>query len=173
VISRRWLSRTCSSPEDQLGDLRREEPLEPSDPLQLPHLIGDPPFKLAIPGREIGSLRGDAVVQLIRPGFQARHHVLAVRPRGHQNDRHECKAGVVLEPAADLDAVELGHHHVEQDQVRAVFFCGSQGLLAVGGLSQIVAVHRKPRLEDVAVRVVIIDNEDACRIVHCVERGPR
>jgi hypothetical protein len=41
------------------GDLRREESLKPTDPFQLTHLIGDAPFKLAIPGGKIYELISD------------------------------------------------------------------------------------------------------------------
>ena len=42
--------------------------------------------------------------------------------------------GVGLEPLADLDAVDLRHHDVEQDQVGQLLLGGGERLLAVGGL---------------------------------------
>ncbi len=39
-------------------------------------------------------------------------------------------------------------------------------LLAIRCLQQFVPVHLEPRLEDVAVGLVVVDDEDALRIVH-------
>ena len=49
--------------------------------------------------------------------------------------------GVALEPLADLDAVDLRHHDVEQDQVGQLLLGGGQRLLAVGGLLELVALR--------------------------------
>ena len=54
-----------------------------------------------------------------------------------------------------------------------MLFGHRQGLLAVARLQEIVAVHREPRPEDVAVCLVVIDDEDARRIVHGGKRDPR
>jgi hypothetical protein len=70
--------------------------------------------------------------------FEAGHDILAVRLGGDQDDRHEGKARVVLEAAADLDAVDFRHHYVNQDQVRVVFLGDRQGFFAVTGFQQIV-----------------------------------
>ena len=65
------------------------------------------------------------------------------------------------QPAAHLDAVELGHHDVEQDQIGQVLAHGSQRLLAVRGGDDLVAVRRQPRAQDVDVGGVVVDDEDA------------
>ena len=51
--------------------------------------------------------------------------------------------GVVLDPLADLDAVDLRHHDVEQDQVRQVLLGRGQRFLAVGRLHEVVAVRAR------------------------------
>ena len=44
------------------------------------------------------------------------------------------------QPPADLQAVELGHHHVEHHQVEATLGEAAQRLAAVGRLHDLVAV---------------------------------
>ena len=60
----------------------------------------------------------------------------------------------------------LRHHDVEQDEVRKLLLRGRERLLAVGGLRQLVAMHVEPRDQDVAVGLVVVDDEDARGIVH-------
>ena len=51
------------------------------------------------------------------------------------------------------------------------FMAGIAGcLLAVGGLRQLIPLGRKPGHQDVAVGLVVVDDEDARRTVHVVTR---
>ncbi len=63
-----------------------------------------------------------------------------VGPGGHEHDRHERQGSVSLQSRADFDAVDLGHHDVEQDQVRMVSARDGERLGAVTRLKQFVAV---------------------------------
>ena len=69
-------------------------------------------------------------------------------------------ARVRLEAPAHFDAVDLRHHHVEQDQVGQMLLGGGERLLAVGRLQQFVAVHFQPRDQDVAVGLVVVDDRE-------------
>ena len=125
---------------DQLRELRREEALEPPEPLQFRHLLCDALLQRAVPLLELRRLLEHRILQrldaqhrldaahkrrlidgfgqvLICSGFEARHRVLRIGLRGDQDDRHEGRRVIGAQPAADLDAIELRHHHVEQDQV--------------------------------------------------------
>ena len=73
---------------------------------------------------------------------------------------------VALQPAAYVDTVELRHHHIEQYQVGQKFLRCRKRLLAVGGMVQVVAVGRQPHRENVAIGRVVVDDQDARRIVH-------
>ena len=98
--------------EDEFGDLRREEALEPAGAFDLRQLVGDALLERLVPACEIGRLRGDLVVQLLDPqhrfharhqrhlvdrlgqilvgaGVEPGHDVLGVGLGGDQNDRHE------------------------------------------------------------------------------------
>jgi hypothetical protein len=113
---------------------------------------------LAIPDRQIRRLRANLVVQFldaqhrlhtreqchlvdrlgevfIRTRFKTGDHILCVRLGRDQNDRDERHGDVGFEPTADLHAVELGHHHVEQNEIGTVLARRSQRLLAIGSLS--------------------------------------
>src|SRR5262249_7701329 len=66
---------------------------------------------------------------------------------GDEDDRHERQRATALERAAHLEAVELGHHHVEQDEARQLRPGDGERLLAVGRLQQLVAMRAQPRVE--------------------------
>src|SRR5712691_1451625 len=68
--------------------------------------------------------------------------------------------------AADVDPVYLGHHDVQQDQVRLLGASDGQRLFAVGRREDFIAVDSKAGLEDVQVHWLIIHNEDAWRRSH-------
>ena len=69
--------------------------------------------------------------------LKAEDDILGVGFCGHQNDRHERQVGVRLQPAADFEAVELRHHHVEQDQVGQLFAGDGKRFLAIASLQQL------------------------------------
>ena len=90
---------------------------------------------------------------------------VAVHP-SDENDRHERQVGVGLELATGLDAVQLRHHHVEQDQIGMVQPRHRHGFFAVGRFQHIVALRTKAGAQDVAIGLVVIDNENARRRMH-------
>jgi hypothetical protein len=53
--------------ENEFGDLRRQEALEPASSFDLCQLIRDTLFERLVPTREIGRLGRDPVVQLLDP----------------------------------------------------------------------------------------------------------
>ena len=74
---------------------------------------------------------------------------------------------VGAEQPADLEAVALGHHHVEQDQVRQVGQRRVEGLLAVGGGHDLVALADQPGPQDVEARRAVVGDQDARRVSQC------
>jgi hypothetical protein len=161
----------------------------PIEALQFAELVVDPLLQVFVPLGELGGLLLGLVVERLDaqhrldPGHQGRlvdglgqilvgarlepgHDVLRVGFGGHQDDRDEGEVAVALEVLADLDAVHLGHHDVEQDQVRLPFAGERQAFLAVAGRVDLVAVDRKPGFEDVAVGRVVVDDENVRRISH-------
>ncbi len=174
---------------DDRGDLGREKTLEAAGAFDLAELRGDARLERLVPLGEFARLRRDLVVQRLQPqhrahardqralidrlgeifvgaGVQSRDHVLGVGPRRHQDDRHERQRCIRLEAPAYFDAVDLRHHHVEQDEIGPMRVGRRKSLLAVRGLDEAVIVHREPRHENVAVHLVVIDDENDRRIVH-------
>ena len=121
--------------------------MQPADPLELGDLLGHPLLERAVPlaSRMLGlepracscTVSCSALMRsidlhprdqrrlvdrlgqvLVGAGLEAGDDVLGIGLGGDQDDRHERQRRVGLEPTADLDAVQLGHHDVEQDQVR-------------------------------------------------------
>src|SRR5262249_30225025 len=68
--------------------------------------------------------------------------------------------------AAGLDTVELRHHHVEENEVGTMLLDRSQRLFTVSSLEGLVAMPFQPRHDDIAIRLVVIDDEDTRGIVH-------
>ncbi len=66
----------------------------------------------------------------------------------------------------DLEAVQPGHHDVEQHEVRQQRANRSQRLLAVDRLRGLVALAREARLQDLAVIRVVVDDQDQRRVAH-------
>ena len=131
--------RLVAGGDDRVGELRRQEPLQPSQPLQLGdlrlHALLERPVQLG----ELSRLRLDRVVVALDPeqrphageqlvvveglrdevvgtGLDRLRLLLADARRDHDHRQH---GGVVVraEVGADGIAVEAGHHHVEEDQV--------------------------------------------------------
>jgi hypothetical protein len=100
---------------------------------------------------------------LIAAGLEPGDHVLGLAESGHEDDRRERKARIGAQPSADLDAVEPRHHDVEQDEIGRRLARGGQRLLAVGRGDDVVAGAGEPRLQDLHVRRVVVDDEDARR----------
>src|SRR5713101_4755074 len=68
--------------------------------------------------------------------------------------------------AADVDPVYLGHHDIQQDQVRLLGASDGQRLFAVGRREDFIAVDSKAGVEDVQVHWLVVHNEDAWRRSH-------
>ena len=175
--------------QNEFGDLRRQKPFQAADAFDFRDLVGDALLERLVPGGEVGRLRGDRVVQFldaqhrfhardqrglidrlgqifVGAGIEALDHVLAVRLGGHQDDRHERHAGIRLDAAGHFDAVDLRHHHVEQNKVWQMLLGGGERLLAVAGLQQFVAVDFQPRDQNITVGFVVVDDQYARRLVH-------
>src|SRR5712692_4928868 len=63
-------------------------------------------------------VRGERLVDVHHgSGLEAFGQRLAAALRGEEDDRDVLQAGVLLDLAADREAVHVGHHHVEKDEV--------------------------------------------------------
>ena len=99
--------------------------------------------------------------------LQAGHDVEGVAARGHHQDRRQAQ---FADPAAQPDAVELGQHDVEQQQVRAPLAEELQPGQSVGrgGDGEAVALQQHP--DGVADHLVVLD-EQQMRLGGAAGRG--
>src|SRR6266536_1595853 len=84
-----------------------------------------------------------------------------LRPSGQQHDRHVAGIDTRLEPPADLPAVHLGHHDVQQDQVRMEEVELGQRLYAVFGDLDGITFKLKVDLEQLLNDPIVVDDQDA------------
>ncbi len=86
-----------------------------------------------------------------------------LRP-GQQDDRDVARRVVGLEPAAQLDAVHLGHPEIEHDDVGSVTPHAQLRLDAGPGLvdRHVSALERSP--QQLAQRGLVVDEQDSHRI---------
>ena len=61
------------------------------------------------------------VQKIVRASRNAHHPLLAFGERGDHQDRDGRRLRVFLQPPADFEAVHVGHHHVQQDDVGSAF----------------------------------------------------
>ncbi len=140
VKPRRSTNTVGAAGDDELGELRREEALEPSEPLELRDLRLDALLEIAVEVGEFGRLRLDRAVEILDPEQRAHSrdqlgHVdrlgeEIVRSRlepldtlagGVERRHHDHGQDAVLrvgsDPPAHLVAVHAGHHDVEQHEI--------------------------------------------------------
>src|SRR5688572_18000255 len=59
-----------------------------------------------------------------------------------------------------LPAVHLGHHHVEEDEIRRLLVEGSETLLRVRGLADRIALHLQVDADELTQPLVVVDDQD-------------
>ncbi len=82
-----------------------------------------------------------------------------------EDHRSFAGVGVLFEPPARFVSVDARHHDVEQDEQRADAARHFEGTLAAAGHEQPIAPAVERVAQDVEVRGVIIDQQDAVGIV--------
>ena len=74
--------------------------------------------------------------------------------------RDRADAVALVDAAQHLPAVDLGHHHVEQDQVGRLVLEGGEALLGARGLAHRVALHLEVHADELAKAFVVVDDQD-------------
>jgi hypothetical protein len=100
---------------------------------------------------------GDVVVGA---QLEAEHLVALLDTARHHDHGDRRRVGVLLEPAADLPAVELGHHDVEQDDVRPGLPGAPEGVGAVGDARHLPAFLRQVVADQLGDVGLVLDDED-------------
>ena len=171
-----------------------QEPLEPADAFELAELLPHALLERPVPLRELSRLRLHRIVQgldpqhRLDPGHQgglvdglrqvfvaarleAGDDVLGVGFGGDRDDRHERERRIRFDPPADFHPVHLGHHDIQQDQVRLLRSRERQGFFAVGGREDLIPVGGEAGLEDVQVHGVVVRDENPRRRSHGATAG--
>ena len=99
------------------------------------------------------------IQEIAGAGGNAHHPLLALGERGDHQDRDKGRAGVFFQPPADFEAVHAGHHHVQQDDVGRPLFDFLQGLFAVLGFDNFIAVRFQRITQQRAVCFVVVHDQ--------------
>src|SRR5207253_2061785 len=76
------------------------------------------------------------------------------------DDRYRADAVVLLHPSQHLPAVDMRHHHVEEDQVGLRLLDRRHALLGARGLAHGVALELEVDADELAHPLVVVDEED-------------
>ncbi|MHC2196102.1 hypothetical protein ACVJF1_008735 [Bradyrhizobium diazoefficiens] len=98
--------------------------------------------------------------EIVGARFQPAVAVGRAVERRHHHDGDVVRRRIGLQTAADLEAVHVGHHHVEQDDVAFGAARDRQRLGAVRGGHHVEIFGGKPGLEEFDVGRNVIDNQD-------------
>src|SRR5207253_4917776 len=81
--------------------------------------------------------------------------------RRHEDHGDAARPGVGFEPAADVEAVDVGEHHVEQDEVDVARGGRGERRRAVGGRDDITLPAKGSR-QNADIHRLVVDDENAC-----------
>ncbi len=84
----------------------------------------------------------------------------------HQNHRYRAQELVLLQLPQDADAVTLGHHNVEQDQIGRQLPGACQALFTIGCGHDLVAVGLQSHAQNLQILLRIVDGENQRGIAH-------
>ena len=94
---------------------------------------------------------------VVRPQFQAQHLVKGLALGGEHDDRRVARGA---DAPADLPAVHLGHHHVQQHKAGLLALKGGHGGLAVGGDDGLVALLCQIQPQQFADVLVVVHDKN-------------
>jgi hypothetical protein len=103
--------------------------------------------------------------EIVAAGLDAANTVVARIQRGDHNDRYQLGFGIVFQQCANLEAVYLGHHDVEQDHVRLLLANELQTFSRFMGVRKIEARDFTRGFENGDGAGLVIDGDDMYRPV--------
>jgi hypothetical protein len=168
---------------DALGEVGREEALEPAEALELSHLLGDAALERLVPLGELltmarllivkpllfqtradSSLQQDRVERLVQivlcAQLDAAHDALdLVERRDHQHG-DSAKRRVGFQALEHGVAVEVGHHHVEEHQIDRARGQDLERRQPTRRAEDVVTLAREAASQHVAVFLVVVHDQD-------------
>ena len=125
--------------------------------LQLAHQAASLEVVLHAGAQFVGPHRLGQVV--VAAGGKAAAHVVGLG--GDEDDRHFGHAGQQAHAPAGLEAVDAGHHHVEQHEIRLAAIDQLQRALAAGGCHHIQILPAQHRDQQIDVLRRVVDDQQA------------
>ncbi len=95
-----------------------------------------------------------------RAGGEGFHFVHRLGERGHEEDGHIARFGAGFQAAAGFEAVETGHHHIEEDEVGLGLRGLREGFLAVFSDHELVAGGAERLDEHAEIGGRVVDDEN-------------
>ena len=99
--------------------------------------------------------------KIVGASLQAAHAISHLVERGHHNDRDMRGRRIAFQPAADLEAVHVRHHDIEQDNVDLAVLAGLDGIGPVQGGQHLEILGQQPHFEELHIGGDVVDDEDA------------
>ena len=113
------------------------------------------------PGFQLQDVEGLCEI-VVRPALEADDLVRVLPLGGEHDDRH---VGELPDAHACLEAVDLGHHHVQDDQVEAPLPGQLHRFLSVIGVLDLVALVLQVELDALYQHPLVVHDQNLC---HCV-----
>ena len=98
--------------------------------------------------------------EILRTRIKAADTVFGIAQRRYHDHRDVAGYRISFQAAADFVTVHAGHHNVEQDNLRVMLARHLDRLRAIAGENDGMVLRLKLCLEQTAVRLDIVDNQD-------------
>ena len=99
--------------------------------------------------------------EIVGAGLEAADAVGNLVERGDHDDWDVRGRRIAFQPPADLEAVHVGHHHVEQHDIDLAVLAGLDGVGPVGRSQHLEIFGKQPNLEQPHIGRNVVDDEDA------------
>jgi hypothetical protein len=99
--------------------------------------------------------------KIVGAGFEPAHLVGRLIERGDHDHRNVVGGRIALEPPAHFEAVHVGHHDVEQDEIAFGALADQERVLAAHRRDHVEILRRQPRFQELDVRGHIVDDQNA------------
>ncbi|SPF49561.1 hypothetical protein SBA4_4090016 [Candidatus Sulfopaludibacter sp. SbA4] len=98
---------------------------------------------------------------VVAADFEAQHAVHLVRSRGEKQDRGPAQHGRLADQPAQLEAVYLGKHDVQQDEVRLGLFQGFESALGAVQKLGLIALPAQVVIDERGQLVLVFHDSDS------------
>ena len=104
--------------------------------------------------------------EIVAPRLDALQAIVAIAVRGHDHDRNEARYAVVLQAAADLEALPGRRDEVDQHEVGRTSPAGGERIAARVHYRYVMALFGQQPLEETGAGLVVVRDEDGRAQAH-------